>query len=438
MSIPLDRLYHYIQDVAEQVYNNDIVIYRFYPYGSKNINDIKPLRYDHHHEILVYSDVPEIVCNDQEVLNYEFYRYRVDRRSIDSSLSELYQQGTLPVTDYNLRSCHDSIYDKCLLLHSEKKSVNVQLYKNSHFIPVYYWAHAYIALDWFRYAKYVTILPAPAQARFLIYNRAWAGAREYRLKFVELLQQHCLGEHCYISFNPVDPESGIHYSNHEFKNSAFKPVVINEVFPTTTATSNASADFSDDDYADTHIEVVLETLFDDDRIQLTEKILRPIACGHPFILVSTPGCLQYLRDYGFKTFSDIIDESYDTEPNCITRLELIIATMKKIANWSTDELAANLVKLKEISEYNKQHFFSDTFFKLIDSELRCNLTMAFREFEDTNTSKDFIEHRKLYNKLPESWLSETRGRRKKNSTRLLYVLTKARRYYNRYLKSLIE
>jgi hypothetical protein len=45
---------------------------------------------------------------------------------------------------------------------------------------------------------------------------------------------------------------------------------------------------------------------------LTEKALRPIACGQPFILAATPGSLQYLRSYGFKTFSGYIDETYDT------------------------------------------------------------------------------------------------------------------------------
>jgi len=110
--------------------------------------------------------------------------------------------------------------------------------------------------------------------------------------------------------------------------------------------------------------------------------------------------------------------------------------MKKISNWSTNELATNLVKLKEITDYNKQHFFSKNFFKRIESELKCNLTTAFREFEDTNTSKEFIQHRQLYSKLPEPWLAEAQGRWKRDKKRLMSVLTKARGYYNRYLKSL--
>ena len=92
----------------------------------------------------------------------------------------------------NLRTYILNIYDKCILLHSEQRSTDVQKYQDSHFIPVYYWAHAIIALDWFRFAKHVVITPANLQKQFLIYNRAWAGSREYRLKFVELLQQQNL------------------------------------------------------------------------------------------------------------------------------------------------------------------------------------------------------------------------------------------------------
>jgi hypothetical protein len=48
MSIPLDRLYHYILNVAQEIYNDRIIIYRFYPHGSKNINDLNNLHESEH------------------------------------------------------------------------------------------------------------------------------------------------------------------------------------------------------------------------------------------------------------------------------------------------------------------------------------------------------------------------------------------------------
>ncbi len=48
-----------------------------------------------------------------------------------------------------------NIFDQCILLHSEKNSNEIDKYANSGFIPTYYWSHALIARDWFRYAQHI-------------------------------------------------------------------------------------------------------------------------------------------------------------------------------------------------------------------------------------------------------------------------------------------
>ena len=70
MSIPLDRLYHYIESVAQEVYG-DTIIYRFWPHGSKNINDLTRIRHISH---LQHRLNPEIICHDQEPLEYDLYQ----------------------------------------------------------------------------------------------------------------------------------------------------------------------------------------------------------------------------------------------------------------------------------------------------------------------------------------------------------------------------
>lgn len=372
----------------------------------------------------------QLYCYDQEPLNFALYQHEKNNSGIKA---ELVKHGLLSNISENIRTQPANIYDKCLLLHSEKQSANVQLYKDNNFIPVYYWAHGLIALDWFRYAQHITIEPSSAQKHFLIYNRAWAGTREYRIKFTELLQKNKLASICQTSFNPIDPENNCHFFNHVFANTSFIPETIDDVFPETAMTSSSSADFVIEDYANTKIEVVLETLFDDTRIHLTEKTLRPIACGQPFILASTANSLKYLREYGFKTFDSVIDESYDDEQNPVKRLELIIATMKDISLWEHDSVNWN--KLNQIADYNRQHFFSNNFFNLLVSELKSNLQTAFDQLEDTNTGKNFIEIRKLYTKLPEEILTPLRNLYKQNSKEFIPILIKARGYYNRYLKS---
>jgi hypothetical protein len=222
-----------------------------------------------------------------------------------------------------------SLYEQAILLHSEKNSVDLEQYSQNNFLPVYYWCHAIIARDWYRFAEIDTRLTTQSQVckKFLIYNRAWGNTREYRLKFIELLVKHGLHEQSKISISRrSEGDQGYHYRDHKFKNINFalKDSTVLDLFEDNHSDSNESAQYNHDDFNSTAISVVLETIFDDSRIHLTEKILRPIACGHPFVLAAGPHSLEYLRSYGFRTFAPWIDESYDQETNSLLRLEKII------------------------------------------------------------------------------------------------------------------
>jgi hypothetical protein len=92
---------------------------------------------------------------------------------------------------------------------------------------------------------------------------------------------------------------------------------------------------------------------------LTEKSLRPIACGKPFILAATPGSLQYLRNYGFQTFGDLIDESYDQITNTHARLCAIIQEMKRIASLDSNSKRQLFRQMHDIAKRNKKHFFTN-------------------------------------------------------------------------------
>jgi hypothetical protein len=165
-------------------------------------------------------------------------------------------------------------------------------------------------------------------------------------------------------------------------------------FPINSVSSHCSADFDLTDYENTNIEVVLETLFDDERLHLTEKTLRPIACGQPFILLATAGSLEYLQRYGFKTFNNIWNEEYDLIQDPAERLNSIVELMHEIANWDTATCKLKLVQAQEVAEYNKQYFFSQKFFTLVDNELRQNLFNALAEVQKTNTLQIWLERRR--------------------------------------------
>ena len=132
-------------------------------------------------------------------------------------------------------------------------------------------------------------------------------------------------------------------------------------------------------------------MFDDDRLHLTEKSLRPIACGQPFILAGTYGSLKYLRSYGFKTFNNIWNEQYDNIEDPQERLVAITDLMKQIASWSLKEKSSNLAKAQAITDYNKKHFFSEEFFNQVITELKNNLQLAINQVHETNSFKPFID-----------------------------------------------
>jgi hypothetical protein len=339
--------------------------------------------------------LPHLLCNDQEPLAFDFYQnYPVSH--------DPWQKLLIKYNCYENKNIKQrSIFDQSVLLHSEKRSHNVEKYRSNGFIPVYYWSHAIISLDWFRFAQHVNQKKTNKKT-FLIYNRSWAGTREYRIKFSELVHVNNLLSQCRTTFNCVDPEDNIHYRDHFFKNSVWQPQTdFSKHFCSSSATSNSSADFELLDYESTDIEVVLETLFDDSRLHFTEKILRPIALAQPFLLAGSHGGLDYLKSYGFRTFESIWDESYDNISDPYKRLESIVKTMKTISQWNPDTRTRKLQAAQDIADYNKAHFFSESFFNLINSELVQNLQQGLTKLVSTNTSSKFLEYRKKMAQFPE-------------------------------------
>lgn len=385
MSVPLDRLYHYIESVANEVFG-DVIIYRFWPHGSKKLENLQPLYLKDWYTSMT---LPLIVCHDQEPLDFDSYAN--PELTPKCKLDEIRLKYDC-LYDINIK--RPTIFDQQIVLHSEQHSDQVDKYNKIGIIPVYYWCHAMIAQDWFRFAQHVT-QRKNSKKTFLIYNRAWAGTREYRIKFAELLLDKNLLAHCKTAFNPTDPDTGVCYRNYQFKNLDWRPERdLEGHFESNHSPSSNSADFAIQDYELSDIEIVLETLFDDHRLHLTEKILRPIACAQPFILLATAGSLQYLRQYGFKTYNSVWDESYDTIQDPKQRMLAITQLMNQIVAWDPHTKQEKLNQARCIADFNKQHFFSSEFFDLISGELKSNLGHALKILVNSNTSRIWLEQRK--------------------------------------------
>lgn len=386
-----------------------MIIYRFWPHGSKNLENIifDHNDFDEHQPIpgtdvmshLKLATMPLMIAHDQEPLNYSLYSKNVLSQFAVSRINKPVDLFSHPEFDnltkftvgaklvsMHLRSAVDipvNIYDQILLCHSEKNSLELAKYELNGFVGVYWWSHAAIARDWYRYAfldKKLQFTADEVLYDFLIYNRAWTGSREYRVKFTELIVKNSLQNQCLMKFNPTD--GAHHYKTYDFANKSFSTNIdLEKYFEQSVVSSSCSGDYDVNDYKTCGIEVVLETLFDDCRVHLTEKILRPIACGKPFLLVSTPGALSYLKHYGFKTFDPILDESYDSIIDPVQRLCKIIDVMKQISSMSIDAKKQLWAQLQDIADYNQQKFFSSDFLKQVTQEFVENLQIGLDSLE---------------------------------------------------------
>ena len=372
--------------------SDNILIYHFRHHGSRKLSDLAQLNNNPTLQKACF-----MIMHDQEPLMPSFYNYQYLKEHAQDWYQKNFGNRTSAVLDFpewqekvynsNLAFVRFGLtdYDRNILVHSELRSQELEFYQNLGFETVYWWSHAMISLDWYRYAQYDPLLLSPRNPKFAfnIYSRAWHYPREYRLKLLDLVVESNLQSHCQIKFNTHDQD--IHYTQYQYHNHTMQAHNCLDCFTDVASGSAASASYSAQDYQDSWFDVVLETLFDDSRLHLTEKTLRPIACGVPFLLCGTQGSLEYLRSYGFRTFGDIIDESYDDIADPQQRLKAIAHVMKDICQRNLMHNQHSIELVKEICEHNQRRFFSSEFAELIINEFQCNFDQARQQCNNNCT-----------------------------------------------------
>lgn len=99
--------------------------------------------------------------------------------------------------------------------------------------------------------------------------------------------------------------------------------------------------------------VITETRFGQPTATFSEKTLSAVAKHRPFILVAPPHALEYVKSYGFKTFSEYWDESYDCEENHENRLLKIFKVIDSINDLSLAKLKLMLKDIEPILKHNQ-------------------------------------------------------------------------------------
>lgn len=109
-------------------------------------------------------------------------------------------------------------------------------------------------------------------------------------------------------------------------------------------------------YDQTYASMVVEALVQPGSkytpVFITEKTMKPMAFQHPFVVYGNHGVLQTLRDWGFETFNNLWDESYDEITDVYRRTQAVAQILNQLT--AKDYNTETLQKL----QHNRNHFFN--------------------------------------------------------------------------------
>ena len=245
----------------------------------------------------------------------------------------------------------------------------------------YYFFHGWACLDWFRGYDKTFLIPRAGKRSptrtFMSPNRIVAGKRDHRVLFLYnvfkqgLAHNHisaprvCQYEHVDISIIAQK------YTNvYQDITDAFTQADLPRLFAGEDQQEMASCWLTNFTEAqDSLVYVPTETVYFGHRTHITEKTFKAIALEMPFVLVATAGSLEYLREYGFKTFGNIFDESYDKETDDIRRVERVVKLLKDLDNLTTKERMDIHRACLPVVEHNYNHFYHGGFADILWQEL---------------------------------------------------------------------
>jgi hypothetical protein len=264
---------------------------------------------------------------------------------------------------------------------SERGKFVEELCKKYQWTPHYYFYHGWACLDWFRgYDRTFLIDRAgdrkPTQT-FISPNRIVGGKRDHRVLFLYNVFKNQL-DHNHITaprtcaYENVDISvvASKYCNTYPDIMQVFEQAQLPKLFDgedTQPMTSCWLGNYTE--AADSLIYVPTETVYFGNRLHLTEKTFKAIALEMPFVLVAPAGSLAYLREYGFETFDEIFDESYDLETDDVKRIEAVTRLLKDLDNLSVAERNDIHQACLPIVEHNYNHFYRGGFEQVLWAEL---------------------------------------------------------------------
>lgn len=362
-----ENILNYLNNIVTQ----PTVIY-LYPFGATQPENIEALQNS--------GFGPIVIAYDQEPLHHH------------------YNKNLFEFINTNFKN--DDGRDRPIILLNTEKHSNEKnkILETFSYTDANYFFHGLAAADWYRGYRYNSELIDPSKRKitkkYITFNRITGNSRCYRSFFIAELIKNKLTDNANISYSEICPVHG-HYRQNLFENSTKYNIDTLYVKETCsyldTIVTPFRIDFKDVIHNDSQsigplsalqesfLHVVTETCYWGERTHLTEKIFKPIVAKQPFVLLGCRNNLKYLQSYGFKTFSNWWDESYDEIHNPIERLKKVVEIIKDIYSLPNKDLEAMLNGMNYILQYNYDLFFSKEFVDSIWNEMTDSLSSAISQ-----------------------------------------------------------
>ena len=346
-----ENIYHYLQTII-----TDPRVLYLHPFGSTQPENIEIIRKN-----LPGDDQPRgplFIFYDQEPLNF------------------VYNQPLFDYIQDNTQGPYVLISTEC---DSDEKIKICNYYKMAH---LDYFFHIFAATDWYRGDSYIPGIIPPAnrtlKKTYITFNRLTSNERVYRSLFVNELYKANILNLGHVSFSKNCPDGGDFADNLRkgIVNQHIDSALVEEAIVNIDQLPELRIDFADQDIPnqsmllspvaelmESFVFVVTETCYWQAKTHLTEKIFKPIVLRMPFLLLGCAHNLEYLRSYGFRTFGDFWDESYDTIEDPILRMQAITKILTGLSAMDSTQQQAMLCDMQTILDYNYNLFNDPTFAK---------------------------------------------------------------------------
>lgn len=209
-----------------------------------------------------------------------------------------------------------------------------------------------------RFVKGNVFVDTAADSKPYLFD-ALLGARRANRDYVMLgLTKNNLLDQCIVTYRDCFPGSVVNHQNQEFAD-VFKstpltwPYVSPHLDPAWEVADYVNNQVSfivpTNIYRRTYYSILTETLGTGGGFFMSEKSIKAFYAKRIFVLFGNQYHLKRLHDQGFRTFGDIIDESYDNSPLDFERFDL---AMQQVVYLSKQDPIAVQTHLQSVLDHN--------------------------------------------------------------------------------------